>query len=293
MSRLTPSFTTILSLGCLIFCMSVMGEESTTNAVSDSPVIDIRTGRPLPPGSSVTQEELKARNERLLRHTGGILTIPAKGPRGLFMDARENAPKTLATVTSLYQKGTRLEADFVCEPLGKAIPLEAARARMASAKALFLILVADGSPDSPALSVYPDERIGVVCASALAATNDAAKTELRIAKETWRALGFIGGLGFSQQDNDIMQPVDSVADLDANAYAYIQPMNMLRMQKFWNHHGVTRPRRIPYKNAVKEGWASPPTNDYQKAVWDEVKAAGTNAPTALRKAPPHVPAGQP
>lgn len=36
--------------------------------------------------------------------------------------------------------------------------------------------------------------------------------------------------------------------------------------------GMQSPRRVPYKIAVKEGWAPAPTNDYQKAIWEKVKA---------------------
>lgn len=39
-----------------------------------------------------------------------------------------------------------------------------------------------------------------------------------------------------------------------------------------NRFGVKKPRRIAYRQAVIEGWALPPTNDYQKVVWQEAKA---------------------
>ena len=43
--------------------------------------------------------------------------------------------------------------------------------------------------------------------------------------------------------------------------------------------------RAPYVAAVEQGWAPPPTNDIQKAIWDRVmaekaKATATNAPSA-------------
>ena len=49
-------------------------------------------------------------------------------------------------------------------------------------------------------------------------------------------------------------------------------MNMAKMNRLWKHFGVKKERRIPYRVAVQEGWAAPPTNDYQKAVWNEVHA---------------------
>jgi hypothetical protein len=47
-------------------------------------------------------------------------------------------------------------------------------------------------------------------------------------------------------------------------------MNMARMQKMWKRFGVKKERRIPYRVACQEGWAAQPTNDYQKAVWEQV-----------------------
>ena len=45
-------------------------------------------------------------------------------------------------------------------------------------------------------------------------------------------------------------------------------------------------RRIPYRVAVQEGWAQPPTNDYQKAVWEQVKADKERGPTNPITIPP-------
>ena len=49
-------------------------------------------------------------------------------------------------------------------------------------------------------------------------------------------------------------------------------MNMAKMQKMWNRFGVSKERRVPYRVACQQGWAPAPTNDYQKAVWEEVHA---------------------
>ena len=64
---------------------------------------------------------------------------------------------------------------------------------------------------------------------------------------------------------------DDFVDYFANRYPFIQPMNMARMQKMWKRFGVKKEHRIPYRVAVQEGWAAQPTNEYQRAVWDEVR----------------------
>lgn len=56
---------------------------------------------------------------------------------------------------------------------------------------------------------------------------------------------------------------------------YIQPMNMLKMTYMWKRFGVDRTHRVPYRKAVQDGWAPPPTNDYQRAVWEEERTNTT------------------
>ena len=36
--------------------------------------------------------------------------------------------------------------------------------------------------------------------------------------------------------------------------------------------GIPQIRRVSYKNACEEGWAPAPTNEFQKAIWEKVKA---------------------
>ena len=72
--------------------------------------------------------------------------------------------------------------------------------------------------------------------------------------------------------NDIMQPSYTLKELDGNIQAYIQPMNMAKMQRFLKRFGVKKEAKIPYRVAAQQGWAPAPTNDIQKAVWDEVHA---------------------
>ena len=253
---------------------------TTSNTSTNENYVDMITGKPWTPGSKFTIEQLKARDERVLKKTGGFLQQPAEGPLALLLDAREKPTATIDEVARLYRLATKLDIDVAREPQGEARPLAFARERMARTAPLLLVAIVDDD-DLPALSVFPEERIGIVNARRLKGGDDPSAPEMRVSKEVWRAIGFIGGLGFSPAENDMMQPYYTLEEIDASRYPFIQPMNMARMQKFWTRFGVKRARRIPYRVAVKEGWAPAPTNDYQRAVWDEVKEqAATNAPAA-------------
>lgn len=268
---------TIAVIFCLMAGIAGMSEEYISPA----------TGRPVPQNSKFTLDQIKARDERVMRKTGGFIFKKASGPQALFIDARAKPTLTIDELARVYGLATHLKADIAKEPRGEKAPLAFAQERMATAKPLFIVVVVEGC-DLPTLSIYPEERIGLVNADKLTKgpVADPSIPELRVSKELWRAIGFVGGVGFAQMEKDIMQPIYTLEELDANNYPFIQPMNMAKMMPMWKHFGVTKERRIPYRVAVKEGWASAPTNDYQKAVWEEIKADKERGPAKPLTIPP-------
>lgn len=239
-------------------------------ALADEEYVSPVTGKPFDPNGKYTLEQIKARDERVLKKTGGFIHQKAEGPQTLLVDARQKPTLTLDEVARVYKLATHLEALVAKETRNGANPLAFAKKMLDERKSLMLVAIIEGSEDLPALSVYPEERIGIINADKLKGGDDPSLPEMRVSKEVWRAIGFVGGLGFSPAENDIMQPIYNIKELDANRYPFIQPMNMARMQTMWKRFGVKKERRIPYRVAVQEGWAANPTNDYQKAVWKEV-----------------------
>ena len=129
---------------------------------------------------------------------------------------------------------------------------------------------------SPGRGVMPEERIAIINAKRYLGGKEPLAPETRLIKEVWRALGFVGGVGYAPYQNDVLQPVYNLKELDALVYQVMQPMNFQKMYGQMAKFGVKRARHIPYKLAVMEGWAPQPTNEYQKAIWDEVRAAPKN-----------------
>lgn len=262
---------------------------TSTNAIEDEYISPV-TGKSIPKDSKYTLEQVKARDERVLKKTGGILDIPSTGPKALFVDMRSKPLLTIDEVARVYNLSSKLEANVLKIARNNDAPLVKAQQIFKEKSPLFLVAVIDNDDTLPILSVFPEERIGLVNADKLKINikNDPSLPELRVAKEMWRAIGFIVGIGFSDMENDMMQPFYTIEEIDNCKHAYIQPMNMTKMYKFMNRFGVKKPRRIAYRQAVIEGWALPPTNDYQKVVWQEAKAwletNKTNRATApLRK----------
>ena len=281
----------MLTLALLSLVLPVFAQEAPKAEVkaadTNEVYYDMITGKKWTPDSKFTIAQLKARDERVLKKTGGFLYIEEKGPQVMLLDAREKAPATIDGVGELYTLGTKLPVQIAKQPRGEKCPLEVGREIIAKGDTLLVVVVADKCDKLPALTVYPEERVGVVNADKLKGdTNgDPSAPEVRVAKEVWRAMGFIGGVGFSAQDNDVMQPVYSVAEVDGMRNPYIQPMNMQKMTYMWKRFGVDRKHRVPYRKAVQDGWAPAPTNDYQKAVWQEEqtnKVGKAAAPAAAK-----------
>lgn len=239
------------------------------------------TGQPFDPDGKFTLEQIKARDERVMAKTGGFLQQKASGPQLLLVDARERPSGAIDEVARLYKLGAHLDANVEKTPRGDKAAYDFAKSLSDSKKPLMTLVVFDGDPSFPALAVYPEERIGLVNADRLKGGDDPAAPEVRVAKEIWRAMGFIGGVGFSQHENDMMQPYYTLKELDGNIHAYIQPMNMAKMGRFWKRFGVKKEARVPYLVACQEGWAPQPTNDVQKAIWDKVHALPT-APIKIK-----------
>ena len=258
----------LLAISMMAAAMASFAEEYV------SPV----TGKAFDPNGKYTLEQIKARDERVLKKTGGFIHQKAEGPQTLLVDARQKPTLTLDEVARVYKLATHLEAQVSKEARNGANPLAFARKMLEERKPLMLVAIVEGSKGLPALSVYPEERIGLVNADKLKGGDDPSAPEMRVSKEIWRAMGFIGGVGFSMADNDMMQPYYTLAEIDANNHPYIQPMNMAKMQKMWKRFGVKKEARIPYRVAVQQGWAPAPTNDYQRAVVEELKSEKERGP---------------
>lgn len=94
--------------------------------------------------------------------------------------------------------------------------------------------------------------------------------ELRLRKEINRAFAEAAGAGLSFNGHCAMGPVYSLVDLDGLTFPVIGPEAMSKISQVCIKRGIPAFRSDTYLNACKEGWAPQPTNDIQKAIWDEV-----------------------
>ena len=134
-----------------------------------------------------------------------------------------------------------------------------------------VIVVADDR--TPALLSAPENRWAVVNVRKLAAGlgTDAARAKFydsRCRKEIIRAFAsVVGGLGSSFPGN--IMSVGRIEDLDL-CEEFIPFDKVSAIKQYLRDCGVIPARYATYRVACREGWAPPPTNDVQKAIWDKV-----------------------
>ena len=216
-----------------------------------------------------TREEIE-NQPKVLKKTGGFVDVAAKGTSVLVIDARAKAGGAPDQFRMIFEKLSKTHVEVEKTPLAStACPVAVVKERLAAVKAAYALIVVENDKTS-GLSVQPEDRVVVINAAKYKEGSDPVRREERVLKELWRGLGFVGGLGYAPFKNDVLQPVFSVTELDGLEYQVMQPMNFMRMYERMAKFGVKRARHIPYRIAVTEGWASAPTNEYQKAVWDEV-----------------------
>ena len=217
-------------------------------------------------GAAPADEAAKPKVSRV-ELLGGFATKEPEGPAVVLVDTVGGSAYPLSRVVTEYTTLQPTRIETVAEKAAGGDILAYARGVMKSRGALMVVVLAAGG-DGPALCVYPEERIAVVNMDRLAEGADERRLEDRTIKEVWRAMGFLFGMGYAPDDFSAMQPVGTLAELDAVRAQLINPRDMRICTRLCDKYGAIRGIRTTYRQAVVDGWAAPPTNDVQRAIWE-------------------------
>lgn len=232
------------------------------------------TGKPTPTDGKLTLEQIKERDERVMKKTGGFVEVSAKGVAVAVWDARTKPGGAAIQFADVFGSLSKTNVKVERKPMAAGTQsVDAAIAFRGAQHAAYAIAIVEDEA-LRGLTVLPEDGVALVNAVRYRedVDDDPVKAEVRIHKEVWRALGFVAGIGYAPYPNDVMQNISTVQELDGLEYQVMQPMNFQKMYGALAKVGITRARRVPYRIACREGWAAPPTNDYQKNVWKEVHA---------------------
>ena len=226
----------------------------------------------------LTPEEQAKREQLRLERFGGIIEKPgSRSGRFAWVNAQKRVPPAMLEV-AVKEQNKHFHLDMAVES-GEAPGVAgaaAAREKLGANAAVFII----DDPALPSMLVAPESHWAFLNMDAVA--KDAGNDEVlgkRVAREMWRVFGLLLGGGDCSYRNCVMAPVSSMADIDAMRVNMFCPDPFNRVRMHLGAIGVRPPVRTSYRKACMEGWAPPPTNEYQRAVFERVKADKERGPT--------------
>ena len=210
--------------------------------------------------------------------TGGLVVKEVPGPHLYLVNAQGRVPHAefdkmaldLTTYVSLPWKTSCVAASAD----GQAV----ARAALVGGAAGVVAVIE--SPEAPALLVAPEEGWAAVNVAKLAEGDPLPPVfEARLRKELWRAAAWAVGGGNSSFQPCLLRGVTTMKELDAIPLLQPGPEPNNKMIDEAHRRGVQKAFFATYRRACMEGWAPPPTNDIQKAIWEQIKADKERGPT--------------
>lgn len=129
----------------------------------------------------------------------------------------------------------------------------------------------------PSLVVAPEQCWALINVSALKV--DGAAWDVvadRVEKEINRAFAMLLGASNSLMQPCVMRSVHSLKDLDAVNQSNFCPEPLEKIRLGARSLDIRPFRRGTYRSACLAGWAPPPTNDIQRAIWNKTHELPTN-----------------
>ena len=220
------------------------------------------------PTPAVKRPRIPARetNAYKRRYGGDLIQPGTMQGRFMFFDEARRTNETAQVVKVMR---TLFRIDAVTATPSEKVQVANAEKLVFGAQANAGVFVVD-CDGLPVLLTAPQSRFAFVNVKPLKSDGPAEDVlAARIRKELWRAFAFICGGGTSETPGCVMNPVFSLSDLDRLGTEMISPDGGRAMRTTTERMGIRPYRVTSYRTACREGWAPQPTNEYQKAVWEQ------------------------
>jgi len=219
--------------------------------------------------NSSAPKEKKNIREAVYRHTGGKLKAPGeqKG-RIVWVNAQDKAPaEWVKSIADYFADMIHVQID-VAPGTFKFPDVE-----IAGNATLYII----DDKNLPPILHAPESRWTMVNVSRLneGDGNKPAFYEARVKKELVRGFCLLAGTQKSNYPQSLLGSVTKPSDLDEFPNFELPVDIPVRFHEYLAGFGIKPYRLTTYRKACQEGWAPSPTNDVQKAIWDEVHAVPT------------------
>lgn len=222
----------------------------------------------------LTPDEKMARRTESMKRTGGPIKLPAKGFVALLdFQNRVDFEKTSQRLKDMFSGFGLATKAFKSDVPYSFKFFETKPAELGAGAVVFVV----DDPLLPMSLVSIESRCGLVNISALASDNPSqALLTRRAGKMVCRVATLASGGAESDAPTSMMKTVTSLKELDMNEGVGDEVYVMMGVIRGMAKAGVVGERRMSYKQACMLGEAPQPTNEFQKAIWDQVHSIPKN-----------------
>lgn len=205
-----------------------------------------------------------------LKKVGGFYEGATKGKSFLYLNCAEIESQVLDNVISQMQQ--------VCGIVLKQEKAELNGPAMDLAKKLLreredvgaITLFFKGNNDAPIEAIYPMDKVCLINVSAIQPCADKVYSE-RVTALACRSIAYIAGGAMPFGVEGCMKNLFEAKDIDHLKSKLLHPMSGQLVKSSAPDFGFAQWKRGTYIAACQEGWANPPTNEIQRAIWNEVR----------------------
>ena len=241
-------------------------------------------------GYKTTAKEREARKAKFheiqMKKNGGILIKPgSQQGHVLIANIQKRVPNDILELTA-RQLAKELRIDIKVGTENEDVTSKTAAKAVSAMRTQLVLFIVDHFDDSTSLLIAPENRWGMVNVAPLAvgATNEVLAGRVR--KEISRAFAMLAGAMTSQYQASILSPIFQPEALDEKSELRLPYDVQARVISSLPSFGITPYIQANYRKACQEGWAPAPTNEFQKAIFEQVKSDKERGPTNPITIPP-------
>lgn len=213
------------------------------------------------------------KKEKLMRQTGGFVVSPVQGRGIKFIKIGDNIPTGIVESVSATVRAKLRFATLVVD--GKA-----GEKYMPDATAGAVVIVKDDASCPLTVVTAHEQGWASLNIAPLRADNPSdEKLRRRIMQEMCRTVIYMLGGGNNRMPSCVMKAVVNLKDLDDIKGNWVCPEPFVYISESARKLGIEQAKMVTYRKACIEGWAPAPKNEYQKAIWETVKAEQNEKPS--------------
>ena len=227
--------------------------------------------------NTVTKQKRRKppRHHLTSRPSGGLVEKAYSGNVFRVYNAQNSIPENdIVRMTREMRINTHLPIECTIAKIKGEVTLSNIISLVKSSEGVGASAILVNSDKLPVIMFSPDQRWGILNITPLMVDNPSKeKFCQRFSKAYWNVVARTLGAGTSSFPGCVIMPFSNQKELDAITAVRPCPESFNKMVDTASKYGIDMLKINTYRRACEEGWASDPTNDIQKAIWNEVHAA--------------------